>query len=86
MTSYADERRAERKDQEGGTIPGAANGAIDRELEPLSKMLRLAYKNGKLTRLPFVEKLAEPLRARGLSLVSSSTRSAGACPTSFGPR
>jgi len=63
VTSY-DERRAERKDQEGGTIPGAANGTINRELEPLSKMLRLAHKNGKLTRLPFVEKLAEaPPRA-----------------------
>jgi integrase len=63
VTSY-DERRAERKDQEGGTIPGAANGTINRELEPLSKMLRLAHKNGQLTRLPFVEKLAEALRAR----------------------
>jgi len=64
VTSYADERRAERKDEEGGTIPGAANGTINRELETLSKMLRLAYKNGKLTRLPFVEKLAEaPPRA-----------------------
>ena len=49
--------RTERKDEEGGTIPGAANGTINRELETLSKMLRLAYKNGKLTRLPFVEKL-----------------------------
>ena len=59
MTSYADERRAERTDEEGGAIPGAANGTINRELETLSKMLRLAYTNGKLTRLPFVEKLAE---------------------------
>lgn len=64
VTSYADERRAERTDEEGGAIPGAANGTINRELETLSKMLRLAYKNGKLTRLPFVEKLAEaPPRA-----------------------
>jgi len=59
VTSYADERRAERTDEEGGAIPGAANGTINRELETLSKMLRLAYTNGKLTRLPFVEKLAE---------------------------
>jgi integrase len=64
VTSYADERRAEKKDDEGGMVPGAANGTINRELETLSKMLRLAYKNGKLTRLPFVEKLAEaPPRA-----------------------
>jgi integrase len=64
VTSYADERRAERKDETGDTIPGAANGTINRELETLSKMLRLAYKNGKLSRLPFVEKLAEaPPRA-----------------------
>src|SRR5262249_20173141 len=59
VTSYADERRAEKKDEKGDTIPGAANGTINRELEILSKMLRLAYKNGKLSRLPFVEKLAE---------------------------
>src|SRR5262249_32006638 len=64
VTSYADERRAEKKDDEGGMVPGAANGTINRELETLSKMLRLAYKNGKLSRLPFVEKLAEaPPRA-----------------------
>src|SRR5207247_1988776 len=38
---------------------GATNGTINREIEVLGKMLRLAYKSGKLLRLPIVEKLKE---------------------------
>jgi len=38
---------------------GATNGTINREIEVLGKMLRLAYKSGKLLRLPVVEKLKE---------------------------
>jgi hypothetical protein len=38
---------------------GAANGTINRELATLSRMLRLAYRNGKLLRLPVIERLAE---------------------------
>lgn len=38
---------------------GAANGTINRELAVLTKMLRLAYENGKLLRLPVIRKLKE---------------------------
>ncbi len=38
---------------------GAANGTINRELATLTRMLRLAYENGKLLRLPVVRKLKE---------------------------
>jgi integrase len=38
---------------------GAANGTINRELAVLSRMLRLAYENGKLVRLPVIRKLKE---------------------------
>src|SRR5262245_41033054 len=80
VTSYADERRAEKTNEEGETVPGAANGTINRELETLSKMLRLAYKNGKLSRLPFVEKLAEaPPRAGFVTREQSSGRHQRAC-------
>jgi integrase len=37
----------------------AANATINRELATLSRMLRLAYKNSKLLRLPPIEKLEE---------------------------
>ena len=37
----------------------AANGTINRELAVLSKMLRLAYENGKLLRVPVIRKLKE---------------------------
>jgi integrase len=36
-----------------------ANGTINRELAVLCKMLRLAYENGKLLRLPVIRKLKE---------------------------
>jgi integrase len=38
---------------------GASNGTINRELAVLIRMLRLAYKYGKLLRLPMIEKLKE---------------------------
>lgn len=38
---------------------GAANGTINRELGVLGRMLRLAYENGKLLRLPVIHKLKE---------------------------
>jgi integrase len=37
---------------------GAANATINRELETLGKMLKLAYENNKLMRLPIIHKLA----------------------------
>jgi integrase len=42
---------------------GAANATINRELETLGKMLKLAYENNKLMRLPIIHKLvASPPR------------------------
>ncbi|MGD0266414.1 MAG: site-specific integrase [Candidatus Methylomirabilota bacterium] len=38
---------------------GAANGTINRELGVLGRMLRLAYENGKLMRLPIIRQLKE---------------------------
>ncbi len=38
---------------------GAVNSTIRRELSTLTRMLRIAYKNGKLLRLPLVEKPKE---------------------------
>jgi integrase len=37
---------------------GAANATINRELETLGKMLKLAYENNKLMWLPIIHKLA----------------------------
>ena len=48
MTAYAAKRQGE----------GASNATINRELETLSRMLRLAYEHNKLTRLPVIHKLA----------------------------
>jgi hypothetical protein len=49
ITKYVVQRQTER----------AANGTINRELATLSRMLRVAYKNGKLHRLPVIERLEE---------------------------
>ena len=49
VTRYVAKRQAE----------GAANGTINRELGVLGRMLRLAYENGKLLRLPIIHKLKE---------------------------
>jgi integrase len=49
ITTYAAKRQT----------AGVSNGTINRELGLLSRMLRLAYENDKLVRLPFVRKLKE---------------------------
>jgi hypothetical protein len=49
ITAYVVKRQAEK----------AANGTIRRELSTLSRMLRLAYENGKLLRLPVIRKPKE---------------------------
>jgi site-specific recombinase XerD len=49
ITAYVETRQGEQ----------AANGTINRELATLSRMLRLAYENGKLLRLPVIRKLKE---------------------------
>ncbi len=38
---------------------GASNGTVNRELAVVGRMLRLAYENGKLMRLPLIHKLKE---------------------------
>jgi integrase len=63
ITAYAAQRQATKtvpaEDGGASTLPGAANGTINRELATLSKMLRLAYEHGKLQRFPIVKKLRE---------------------------
>jgi integrase len=49
VTQYVQQRQAE----------DAANGTINREPSVLSKMLRLAYRQNKLARVPLFDKLAE---------------------------
>jgi len=49
ITAYVEKRQAQ----------DAANGTINRELAVLSRMLRLAYENGKLLRVPVIRKLKE---------------------------
>jgi integrase len=49
MTTYVAKRQA----------AGVSNGTINRELGLLSRMLRLAYENDKLVRLPVIRKLKE---------------------------
>lgn len=48
-TAYVQQRQAEQ----------ASNGTINRELAILVRMLRLAYENGKLLRLPIIRQLEE---------------------------
>jgi integrase len=49
VTQYVQQRQAE----------DAANGTVNRETSMLSKMLRLAYRQNKLARVPLFDKLAE---------------------------
>jgi len=42
-----------------------SNGTINRDLSTLSRMLRLAYENGKLARLPLIRKLKEASARQG---------------------
>jgi integrase len=55
ITAYVATRQGER----------ASNGTINRELAVLNKMLRLAYENNKLLRLPVVRKLKEGAPRQG---------------------
>jgi len=59
ITEYAQQRQAGTTLADGTTKPGAANGTVNRELETLSKLMRLAYKRGKLQRFTGIEKLPE---------------------------
>jgi integrase len=49
----------------GRQAQGAANGTINRELAVLGRMLRLAYENAKLLRLPVIRKLKEAAPRQG---------------------
>jgi site-specific recombinase XerD len=51
ITRYVKQRQGQREQP--------ANGTLNRELSVLSKMMRLAYENGKLLRLPVIRKLKE---------------------------
>lgn len=53
---------------------GASNGTINRELAVLIRMLRLAYENGKLLRMPIIRKLKEGGPRQGFSRRSSTWR------------
>jgi integrase len=55
ITAYVVQRQGE----------SASNGTINRELAVLNKMLRLAYENNKLLRLPVVRKLKEGAPRQG---------------------
>ena len=56
---------------------GAANGTINRELAVLVRMLRLAYRNGKLQSVPVVDKLKEAGARQGFLNATNSRPSAG---------
>src|SRR6266851_10234786 len=44
---------------------GASNGTINRELAVLNRMLKIAYENGKLLRMPVIRKLKEAAPRQG---------------------
>ena len=46
-------------------LEGVSNATANRELSVLGKMLRLAYENGKLVRLPVIRKLKEAAPREG---------------------
>ncbi len=63
-------------------VEGAANGTVNRELAVLGRMLRLAYDNGKLLRLPLIHKLKEAAPRAGFferSQFEAVDRSRGRC-------
>jgi len=55
IARYMEERRSHE----------AANGTINRELAVVGRMLRLAYENGKLVRVPVIRKLSEASPRQG---------------------
>jgi integrase len=64
ITEYIAARQQPRRCPDGAKKPGASNGSINRELTVLGAMLRRGYHNGKVLRLPRIEKLEEaPPRA-----------------------
>ena len=73
-TRYIAKRQAE----------GAANGTINRELAVLGRMLRLAYENGKLLRLPDPPQAEGESTARGL-LRAEPVRGGEAAPPPGSP-
>jgi integrase len=64
ITAYVEHRQKPVKQADCTVTPRASNGTINRELAVLSRMLRLAYENGKLLRVSVIRKLKEaPPRA-----------------------
>ena len=59
---------------------GAVGSTIRRELGTLATMLRLAYENGKLLRLPILHKPKEARPAKAFSSETSTTPCAGGSP------
>jgi integrase len=71
ITRYVAKRQAEATQmiaaREGDTVTRrlTSNGTINRELGVLGRMLRLAYENGKLVRMPIIRKLKEAAPRQG---------------------
>src|ERR1700675_473934 len=59
VSEYVSLRQTPRPAKNSETMRAAKNGTINRELSVLTKMLRLAYENGKLTRLTVIRKLKD---------------------------
>ena len=63
-----------------GSRRGRRTATINRELAVLSRMLRLAYENGKLSGCPVIRKLKEGGPRQASSSASSSRPSGAASP------